>query len=428
MEDRADAIVVGGGVAGCTAAYIMAKAGLEVILIERGSYGGAKNMTGGRLYAHSLEKIMPGFTASAPLERKVTKERISMMTQDSAFTADFQSPQLGLPGQDSYTVLRAGFDRWLMDQAEEAGAMVVSGIRVDDLLIRAGRVCGVVAGGDEMEAGVVVLADGVNSLLSQKLGMKRPVTPRQVAVGVKEVIELPRSVLEDRFNISGDQGLSWLFAGECSNKMTGGGFLYTNQTSVSLGLVCSLSHIGASEKTLVRMLEDFKAHPAVAPLIRGGTLAEYSAHLVPEAGLEMVPELYRDGVVVIGDAAGFVINIGYMVRGMDLAIASADLAAQTIIEAKEKNDFGTAVLSRYQERLKSSFVLRDLQTFRKFPTFMENPRIFEDYPRLLADLCTDLFVVDGEPAKPLLKKARRHLRNVGIGTLLKDGLQGVRSL
>ncbi|VFS48418.1 oxidoreductase [Budvicia aquatica] len=53
----------------------MAKAGLEVLVIERGNFAGSKNMTGGRLYAHSLEKIIPGFAKEAPVERKVTHEK-----------------------------------------------------------------------------------------------------------------------------------------------------------------------------------------------------------------------------------------------------------------------------------------------------------------------------------------------------------------
>lgn len=428
MDERVDAIVVGGGIAGCTAAYVMARAGLEVILVERGNYGGAKNMTGGRLYTHSLEKIMPNFTGSAPLERKVTKERISMMTADSAFTVDFSSQRLSTKGQESYTVLRAVFDRWLMDQAEQAGVMVAPGVRVDDLLLREGKVCGIIAGEDEMEANVVVLADGVNSLLAQKAGLKKSVLPKQVAVGVKEVIELPRKVIEDRFNLPGGEGLSWLFAGECSNGMTGGGLLYTNQESISLGLVCGLTHIGNSDKTLVQMLEDFKAHPAIQPLIQGGTIAEYSAHLVPEAGYAMLPELYRDGVVVVGDAAGLVINIGYMVRGMDLAVESANCAAQAIIMAKGKNDFSATSLSKYKILLEESFVLKDLKLYRNFPEFMENPRIFNEYPQLIADLMTDLFVVNGEPSVPLRKKTLAHIKKAGLINLAKDGIKGVKAL
>ncbi len=428
MENRVDAIVVGGGIAGCTAAYVMARAGLEVILVERGNYGGAKNMTGGRLYTHNLAKIIPNLTEIAPLERKVTKERISMLTPDSAFTVDFSSQQLGVKGQDSYTVLRAVFDRWLMDQVEEAGVMVAPGVRVDDLLIREGKVCGIIAGEDEMEASVVVLADGVNSLLAQKLGMKKVVQPKQVAVGVKEVIELPRKVIEDRFNLDGNEGMSWLFAGECSNGMTGGGLLYTNHESISLGLVCGLTRIGDSDKSLVQMLEDFKAHPAIRPLIQGGTIVEYSGHLVPEAGYTMLPELYRDGVVVVGDAAGLVINIGYMVRGMDLAVESANCAAQVIVKAKEKNDFSAKSLAKYKELLEDSFVLKDLKLYRNFPGFMENPRIFNEYPKLIADLMTDLFVIDGRPSVPLKNKVWRHIKKIGLMNLAKDGIKGVKAL
>ena len=112
-DDKFDAIVVGAGVAGSVAALVMARAGLDVLVIERGDSAGCKNMTGGRLYAHTLEAIIPGFAASAPIERKVTREKISFLTEESAVTLDFHREQPDVPQHASYTVLRNRLDPWL---------------------------------------------------------------------------------------------------------------------------------------------------------------------------------------------------------------------------------------------------------------------------------------------------------------------------
>ena len=166
-----DAIVVGAGLAGSTAAYCMAKAGMSVLLLERGNVAGNKNMTGGRLYAHSLERLIPKFAQSAPVERKVVRERICMMTGQSAFSMDFDSSRLGADASASYTILRAGFDAWFAGLAEEAGCDVIAPARVDDLLRDdRGQFVGVRAGGDELTGDVIILADGVNSLLAQRVG------------------------------------------------------------------------------------------------------------------------------------------------------------------------------------------------------------------------------------------------------------------
>ncbi|MFH1090904.1 MAG: FAD-dependent oxidoreductase, partial [Pseudomonadota bacterium] len=215
-EDRFDVIIVGAGPAGTVTGYVCAQAGLEVLIIERGDTPGSKNMSGGRLYGHSLEKIMPGFAAQAPVQRRVARETISMLTPQSSFSLDFQSALLCGEGQDSYTVLRAEFDQWLAAKAEEAGAVLAGNVRVDDLLRHNGRVSGVVAGPDEMAADIVVAADGVNSLLAQKAGLKKELKPGQVSVGVKEVMALPQETINDRFGLKGDEGAARLFVGEAT--------------------------------------------------------------------------------------------------------------------------------------------------------------------------------------------------------------------
>ena len=423
-----DVAIVGAGVAGCSAAYLLAKAGLNVLLVERGNFAGSKNVTGGRLYSHSLEKIMPGFAAEAPVERRVVKEKVSFLTDDSMSTLDFQSQRLARVGSDSYVVLRSKFDRWLAEKAEAAGATLVTGIRVDELLHRESKIVGIKAGEDEIEADVVILADGVNSLLAQQAKFKKELTPQEVAVGVKEIIELPAQTIEDRFNVNPSEGVSWLFVG-CTEGGIGGGFLYTNKDSISLGIVLTLSEVEKIKTSIPELLEKLKAHPAIQPLIKGGKLAEYSAHLVPEAGQHMIPRLYGDNMIVVGDAAGLAINIGYMVRGMDLAIASAEYAAQTIIEAKERGDFSASTLASYKTKLDTSFVGKDMDLYRKFPHFLEKtPRMFDTYPEMAAEMMTSLFMLDGQPAQPLRKKMMKYINEVGYLNLVKDGIRGIGAL
>lgn len=428
-EERFDVIVVGAGMAGNTAAYLMAKAGLEVLVIERGETVGCKNVTGGRIYSHSLEKIFPDFAKEAPLGRKITREKVSFMTGDSATTVEYSAEKLGERGKATYSICRAEFDPWLAGKAEEAGAMYVTGIRVDEVLVRDGKVCGVVAGGEEMEADVVLLADGVNSLLAQQLGMKKELDPTQVAVGVKEIIQLGEEKVTDRFGAANnEEGTAWLFAGDVTGGNIGGGFLYTNKDSVSIGIVTTIADIGRNDIAPRDMLERLKNHPSVAPYIAGGKPVEYSAHLVTEGGYDMIPTLYRDNVLVAGDAAALVMNLGFTIRGMDLVIESGKLAAETIIAAKEKGDFSASTLSAYKTALDNSFVMRDMKHFSKMPKFIENHRIFGEYPGMLDEICSSLFIMYGEPPQKLMKTAMGAAKKVGILNLLKDVKNGLGAI
>lgn len=402
-EEKFGAIIVGGGLAGCSAAIVLARAGLEVLVIERGDYCGAKNMTGGRLYGHSLEKIIPNFAEEAPIERKVKREKVSLMSADGSLDIGYGSKKLSAaPESASYTVLHAKFDQWLAEKAEEAGAEIATGFVVDELIVQDGKVVGINADGEEMYADVVILADGVNSLLAQQIGMKKELEPNQVAVGAKETIRLSEEIINQRFGLTGDEGMAWLSAGDPTDGSFGGGFLYTNKDTISIGVVATLSDIGHSELSVPQMLERFKNHPSVAPYLEGGETIEYSGHLVPEEGLHMVPELYRDGVLVAGDAAGFCVNLGFTVRGMDFAIESGRLAAEAVIKAHEAGDFSAATLSSYATALNYSFIMRDLKSFKGFPTVLGLRGIFKDLPELCDAIAGKVFTVDGEPSMNII--------------------------
>jgi electron transfer flavoprotein-quinone oxidoreductase len=397
-EDKFDVIIVGGGLAGLTAGIVLAEQGLEVLLIERGDYCGSKNVTGGRLYGHSLEKVIPGFAEEAPIERVIKKERISLMTEDTSVDIGITSKKFSTePENTSYSVLRAKFDRWLEGKAEEAGVMLVQGIRVDHVLTdEDGKVIGIDAAEEEMYADCVILADGVNSLLAQELGMKKELEPDQVAVGAKEVIKLGEEVINERFGVQSGEGVAWMAAGDPTAGGFGGGFLYTNKDSVSIGVVATLSDIGYSDISVPNLVDRFKEHPAIAPLLEGGETEEYAAHLVSEDGIYMVPELYRDGVLVVGDAAGLVVNLGFTVRGMDFAIESGRLAAETILKAHEMRDYSAKMLSAYEKALEDSFVFRDMRAYKGFPALTANRMIYKNLPETADEIVTKLFTVDGK--------------------------------
>ncbi len=405
-DDKFDVIIVGGGLAGCSAGLVLARANLEVLIIERGNFCGAKNMTGGRLYGHSLEKIIPNFAQEAPIERKVTKEKISLMSSDGSVDIGFGSKKLSSePDTGSYTVLRAPFDQWLASKAEEEGVSIIPEALVEKLIVEDGKVIGVEATEEKLYADVVILADGVNSLLGQSIGMKKELEPHQVAVGAKEIIKLGEDVINQRFGVRGNEGVAWLSAGDPTAGGFGGGLLYTNKDSVSVGIVATLSDIEHSGLSVNQLLERFKEHPSIAPYIEGGQTIEYSAHLVPEEGLRMVPELYRDGVIMVGDAAGFCINLGFTVRGMDFAIESGRLAAETIIKAHEQGDYSAKSLAYYQKALDNSFIMRDLKQYQGFPALLGRREIFELIPSLATDIAAKAFTVNGKQEQNLIMYA-----------------------
>ena len=270
------------------------------------------------MYSHALNRIFPDFWEEAPVGRPVAREVLTFLDGDRSVSVQCQDLAWTKPPVHSFTLLRAEFDAWLASKAEEAGAMLACNIRVDELLREDGKVVGIRAGEDEMMADVVIAADGVNSILAQQAGLARIPAPRQVATGFKQIIELPAGSIEQRFQLPEGLGAAQLFVGDCTKGLAGGGFLYTNKDSVSLGLVVNVEALQQGEFKTPELLEDFKANPHVAPFIEGGTVAEYSAHLIPEAGFAMMPQLFTDGFLVAGDAAGFVLNLGYVVRGMDL--------------------------------------------------------------------------------------------------------------
>jgi electron transfer flavoprotein-quinone oxidoreductase len=428
-DERFDAIVVGAGPAGITAAKDLATAGLSVVVLERGQYAGAKNVSGGILYRQPTEEMCPDFEAEAPIERPIIEQRYLMLTEDAMLGGTYRSKRFAEPPYNAYSVLRSEFDQWYATKAEEAGAEVFPEFTVTDLLWEDGKVVGVTTGepDGELMANVIVLADGANSLLAQRAGMHKEWKPIEQALVAKELIALPAEKIEDRFGLPAGMGTALEIFGESTWSLLGYGFIYTNKESLSIGTGGLLADLIESGKNVNDMLDRFKKHPAIAPLIAGGETIEYSAHLIPEGGYKNLPQLFADGVVVVGDAAGLVNPLNR--EGANLAMVSGRLAAQAIIVAKEKGDFSIATLARYQELLEESVVLKDLYKIRNTTDFAhERPHLFTDYPQLMSEIAREYLTVDGVPKKDKQKKIAKMLFGLPKKRLLTDAVGALRAL
>ncbi len=429
-EEKVEVVIVGAGLAGLSAAYVLARDGVDTVVVERGDYPGAKNVTGGRIYMHPIRQYLPEFWEEAPLERHVTRETLTMMAKSSSTAITLDSDRFREEPYHSYTILRSKFDRWFGEKVMEAGGFVLTKSRADDLIIEDGKVAGIVMGDeDRIPADVVVAADGVLSLMAEKAGLGQTQKPKHFAVSVKEVIELPSKTIEDRFNLGPGEGAAQLFFGALTQGMMGGGFLYTNIDSISLGLVVGIESLMDREpKTEVHeLIEDFKARPEIRNLIAGGEIVEYSAHVIPEGGINAMPKLYADGLLVVGEAAGFGLNMLLTVRGMEFAVASGVMAAEVIKAARKKRDYSAASLANYEELVKDSFIFKDLHTFRNVLTMLENPRLFNYYPEAVCSIFEDVMWIDEKPKSKISSTIIRE----GIGkflnwSTLRDGLAMLR--
>ena len=406
-EDGYDAIVVGAGPAGISAAITMARAKLKVAVLERWEYPGAKNVQGAVLYTRMLHEIVPGFwkEPEAAIERPVVEQKMCITTEDSWITVGYKSKKFleGIP--NCYTIIRVRFDQWYAKKAEEAGVELYTGVKVDDVVRKEGKICGVkTSEGDELRASAVIACDGVNSILAQKAGLRSELRPSEVALGAKEILELPAEKIEDSFCLDKGEGATMEVFGSITLGMLGYVFIYTNKDTLSLGVGCKLSDYQRTGIRPSEHLESVKKHPYIARLISGSKTLEYSAHLIPEGGFKSMPPLARDGFLVAGDAAQMV-NPAYR-EGSNLAMTSGKLAGETIIEAKQKGDFSEATLSAYVDKLKASYVWPDLEEVQDLEEAVESsPGFLDFYPKLACELAHLRFSADGQPKKEHMKKA-----------------------
>jgi electron transfer flavoprotein-quinone oxidoreductase len=431
MSDRFDVAIVGAGPGASMAAYALAKAGLSVVMFERGDTPGSKAMFGGVLYTPILARFFPTFPTEGCVERHVVEKRFAMLAESNEISVSFRFLDFEPPYfNHSFTALRARFDRWLAAKAEEAGALLVTATVVDEVLRKDQQIVGVRARreGGEVLASVVVAADGANSLLAKQAGLRKEL-PLSVILGVKEVVSLPREVIEDRFNLEGDEGAAIEYIGGAAVKgIMGAAFIYTNRDTLSVGYGCPLHALQNLKQQPDELLNQFKLHPSVRRLLRGTTPEEYSAHLIPELAPQDLPQLVTDGFLVIGGAAGLINANPIFHEGTNMSMASGLLAAEAIIEAHKTGDFSARGLRRYEERLRQSFAWRDMERYQRLTRMAEShPQLFGKYPYEFARMAKMLMTVtagaDGlqTPKRDLeLAVLDRFLAEIGAYTFARD--------
>ena len=412
VDPKFDVVIVGAGPAGLSAAITTARAGLSTLVIERGESPGAKNVMGGVIYTNATEQVFPRFWEKAPLERPVVEQRYWFLDEKSHLGVNYRSEDFGVEPYNAFTVFRAKFDRWMAEQVKAAGAVIINETVVLELLKEGDRFTGVRVGRDQgtVNANVVILAEGVNCLLTQQAGLQHHLPPEHLASAVKEVLSLPKEKIEDRFNLEKGQGVTIEMFGESTRGMLGTAFIYTNKNTLSLGvgaLVSSLMdrHINQNE-----LLEALKNHPSVRPLIEGSEPKEYMAHLIPEGGYKGMPKIIGNGLLVTGDAA-MLVN-GLHREGSNLAMISGKTAGETAVAAHEKGDFSAGMLVQYEGKLKETFVIKDLKKYQNTAGFLESHRDYlEIYPKAINSAAHQFFTVDGIPKKEKQKMIMQSFTN-----------------
>ncbi|MDZ7701759.1 MAG: FAD-dependent monooxygenase [Halobacteriales archaeon] len=372
-----EAVVVGAGPGGAAAAAALADHGVETLVLERGVEAGSKNVTGGIMYAeesapYTIDDLFDGFREAAA-ERPVTRNYIHNVAGRKVKSYDITD----LHEHDTAwadAVLRRKMDSWLAERVHErtreAGGGLLTGVRVNGLLREEGQIVGVTT--DELEpirADFIVAADGVNSELARDAGLMDWDDPGEYFQGVKAVADMPEGAIEERFDIGEDEGEAHLFSGDLYDGVRGGGFLYTNEDTLSIGNVFHLDSIVAEEADVGELLDALLTHPLLAQWLGDDyTELEYSAKLVPDSKKMAHPEPAEGRLVLVGDAGGQMQAQGPIIKGMNHAVSAGALAAEAFVDAKSRGRAQQAG-ELYTRKLREEGVMEKLR-----PSLYRNSR------------------------------------------------------
>ncbi len=368
-HERYEAVVVGCGPGGAAAAAALARNGVETLVLERGVDAGSKNVSGGVIYAeesapYTIESLFPGFREQAT-ERPVTDNYIHNVAGDRVKTFDIGE----LHHHDTAwadSVLRRPMDSWLAERVHErtreTGGGLLTEIHVTGLLRENGEIVGVRT--EELapiEADLIVAADGVNSELARDAGLMDWDDPAEWFQGVKAVVDMDPAVLDDRFDIDPDEGEAHLFSGDLFDGVRGGGFLYTNRESLSIGTVFHLDSLADERAEPQELLDALLTHPLLAQWLgEEYREREYSAKLVPDSKKVAHESPHDDRLVLVGDAAGQMQAQGPIIKGMNHAVSAGALAAEAFADARSRGDPHRAG-EFYERKLREEGVMAKLR-------------------------------------------------------------------
>lgn len=378
-----DCIVVGAGPAGATAAYFMAKAGLSVLLLERGPYPGAKNCGGSSIVTEPINELFPEFWAELPYDRLVTTQAYWLLTADAAIGAAFESQAFRHAPYNRLTVKRNALYSWLCHKARHAGATLQFNQLVTDILFEKQRAIGVAVGGCQVRSRAVILAEGAAAALARRYAFVPASHWQTLAFYVKETYALSAEAIESRFNLLPGQGLVLGLVGYPSAGFNATASLHVFRDTLNLNIGIPLPKLAKLPFPPYELLQRTKNHPALTPLLAGSTPVEYGAALIPEGGYHAIPPLVHDGVLLAGDTASLVNGT----QGFNLAMWSGYYCAQTMIEAKQQQDFSRNRLQRYQQLLSASILWKELQRNANIATLQRDlPSLFTRYSQVFNTL------------------------------------------
>ncbi len=358
---------------------------LEIGIIEKGSAVGAHILSGAVVDPIALRELMPDFLEQGcPVDSVVTEDAFWYLTETKKIKSPITPPPLKNHGK--YIASLSNICEWLGEKCEEAGINIFPEFPGAEMLYDENeRVIGVRTGdkgvdkegnpkpnfepGVDLLAKVTVLGEGsrgsLTKQLMQRLGLHEDKEPQVFSLGVKELWEVPAGNIDEGFVIH--------TLGFPSDTQTyGGGWIYGMKNNiVSIGYVTGLDYVDPMIDPH-HEFQKFKTHPDVAAILAGGKMLKYGAKTINAGGYYTMPQLYADGVLLVGDSASF-LN-GQRIKGIHTAMKSGMLAAETIIMAFDYNDFTTKTLRNYEEKVNASWIHKELFAVRNFHASFQRGR------------------------------------------------------
>ncbi len=279
--EKYDVAIVGGGSAGLAALKQLSNLGKQAILIEAGSEIGSKNLSGGILYSKkpkkgqvtNVEQVYENFLDDAPLERKITKYILHSTSKDKVYSMDLTAAH-DYQANFGYSVLMNKLNSWFAKQAQESaeklGGGIIPGVHVKSLSWneQTGTITIQTDELDEFEVKAVIAADGVNSEVAEIVGARKKFTSEELYQGVKVIVKLPEEIIDERFGISSDEGAAHLYAGDITLNHIGGGFLYTNRDTLSVGAVYHFDSLITNPIEPYTLIDTLLKNPMVGEFIK----------------------------------------------------------------------------------------------------------------------------------------------------------------